>query len=213
MKKITRKNLRPFLEKYATDKNILEIGGGSVKGNHSYTDLFPNRHTFDIDPKREPDTIGDAHELPFEDSSFEFILCTEVLEHLHSPQKAIDEMYRILKPKGTLILTTRFIYPLHDVPYDYYRYTKYGLVYLFTAWNDIEIIPETDSFSAIGALIQRLGFQTKLRGGKITKISLYILAKLFDNLNWLLVEEYGDIQKNKSDDHILTTGYYIKVIK
>jgi SAM-dependent methyltransferase len=208
MKKITRKHLRPFLERYATNKVVLEIGGGRVNTNHSYQDLFPNRHTFDLDPLRKPDTIGDAHLLPFKDNEFEYILCTEVLEHLHSPQIAINEMNRVLKPGGTLILTTRFVFPIHDAPHDYYRYTEYGLKHLLQDWEMIELKAETQSFSAVGALMQRLAFQSSVRGGKATKAMLYILAWTFDHLNWLLMKEYGDIRRDVITSNNFTTGYY-----
>ena len=209
MKKITRKHLRPFLERYASDKVVLEIGGGRLSTNHSYQDLFPNRHTYDIDPTRLPDTVGDAHTLTFPDDSFEFILCTEVLEHLHTPYQAISEMRRVLKPGGTLILTTRFVFPIHDAPHDYYRYTKYGLRHLFKDWEIIELTAETKTMSAVGALIQRIGFQTDLRGGKFSKAVLYGLAWAFDHFNGLLIKEYGDIKKKEPDEDIITTGYYM----
>lgn len=213
MKKITRKHLRPFLEKYATSQVVLEVGGGKLSTNHSYGDLFPNRHTLDIDPKRLPDTVGDVHILPFPDSSFEFILCTEVLEHLHTPHQAIAEMSRVLKPGGTLILTTRFVFPIHDAPHDYFRYTTYGLQHLFKAWHITELIPETQTMSAIGALIQRVGFQSDMKGGKLSKAVLYSLAWLFDNLNSLLKVEYGDIKKERQETDIITTGYYLAAKK
>ena len=209
MQKITRKHLRPFLEKYETDKVVLEIGGGRLSTNHSYEDLFPNRHTFDIDPERLPETIGDVHSLPFEDESFEFILCTEVLEHLHTPHQAIAEMKRVLKSGGALVLTTRFVFPIHDAPHDYYRYTEYGLRHLFKDWDIIQLQAETQSFSAMGALFQRLGFQTNLKGGKFTKIILYGFAFLLDRLNWIIKEEYGDITKKSLTKNNFTTGYYI----
>ncbi len=209
MKKITRKHLRPFLEKYATDKVVLEIGGGRVSTNHSYEDLFPNRHTYDLDPKRLPDTVGDAHDLQFGNDSFDCVLCTEVLEHLHTPQKAIDEMKRVLRPGGTLILTTRFVFPIHDAPHDYFRYTKYGLQHLFRDWEMIELIPETKTMSAIGALIQRVGFQSDVKGGKLSKAMLYGLAWIFDHLNSLVKSEYGDIKKESLETDIITTGYYM----
>jgi len=211
MQKITRKHLRPFLEKYATDVVVLEIGGGRVHGNHSYEDLFPNRHTFDLDSKRMPDTVGDAHNLPFEDNSFKFILCTEVLEHLHTPHQAISEMKRVLQPGGTLILTTRFVYPIHDAPHDYFRFTKYGLEHLFSAWKITELIPECSTLSSVGALLQRVGFQTDVRGGKFTKAIIYFLAYLFDKLQWIVIKEYGDIKKSEVNKDIITTGYYMAI--
>jgi SAM-dependent methyltransferase len=213
MKKITRKNLRPFLERYATSKVVLEIGGGRVSTNHSYQDLFPNRHTVDIDPLRLPDTVADAHALPFEDNSFEYVVCTEVLEHLHTPTQAIAQMKRVLTPGGTLILTTRFVFPIHDAPHDYFRYTKYGLQHLFKDWEIIELSAETKTMSALGALLQRVGFQSTLKGGKITKLMLYGLAGIFDRLNWIIKKEYGDIKKERSEIDIITTGYYLAAKK
>ncbi len=209
MKKITRRYLRKFLEEHATKSEVLEIGGGRVNTNHSYEDIFPNRHTFDIDPKRNPDTIGDAHDLPFNDCSFENILCTEVLEHLHSPWVAITEMHRVLKPGGRLILTTRFVYPIHDAPHDYFRFTEYGLKSLFKEW-DIEVLTtETKTFSSLAALFQRVIFQTDVVGGKITKGFLYLVALLLERLDWLLKVEYGDIGKTSKVTNIITTGYYM----
>lgn len=213
MQKITRKNLEPFLARHATNDPVLDLGAGNVSTNHSYTQFFPNRHTVDIDPKREPDTVADLHRLPFEDASHNFIVCTEVLEHCHAPERAIAEMHRVLKPGGTLLLTTRFVYPLHDVPHDYFRFTKYGLEHLFRDWDIVELVPETETFSALGALVQRVGFQTTLRGGKFTKLLVYSTAKLLDALNWLLKKEYGDIGRTEPDDHIMTTGYYIAARK
>jgi SAM-dependent methyltransferase len=209
MKKITRKNLEKFLAQHATDVLILDIGAGNVSTNHSYTQFFPNRHTVDLDPKRQPDTVGDIHALPFDDNSQEVVVCTEVLEHCHTPQKAIDELRRVLKPGGKLILTTRFVYPLHDVPHDYFRFTKYGLEHLFAGWSAVTIVPETQTFSALGALVQRVGFQTELKGGRLTKMCIYGLAGLLDRLNGLIKAEFGDIGRTTKDTAIMTTGYYV----
>lgn len=207
--KITRAQLEPFLKRYRTDTLALDIGAGRVSTNHSYTEYFPNRHTVDIDPKRLPDTVADVHKLPFEDASYGVVLATEMLEHCHTPETALREMKRVLKPKGTLILTTRFVYPLHDTPHDYYRFTEYGLRHLFADMDIVELVPETATFSALGALLERIGFQTILRGGKLTKACVYSMAKICTHLNWLIKAEYGDIERSVPASHIMTTGYYI----
>lgn len=203
--KITRRNLESFIVRYATDTRVLDIGAGGS----SYHRHFPNRVTIDIDPARKPDVVGDAHKLPFADGEFKTVLCTEVLEHLKDPRLAISEMRRVLAPGGTLILTTRFVYPLHDTPHDYFRYTKYGLTELFTDWEIVELIPEVGTFSTIGVLLQRIGFQTKLRGGKFTKVFVYALAWFFDHMNWLVKEEFGDIKRTDMETDILASGYYL----
>lgn len=73
------------------------------------------------------DLIGYAEELPFADASFDTILCTEVLEHTRHPFQVLTELARLLKPGGHLILSTPFIYPIHEAPRDYWRFTVYGL--------------------------------------------------------------------------------------
>lgn len=209
LEKLTRPETRKFLATYATEERILDIGfGGS-----SYADFFPNRLTLDIDPARKPEVIADAHELPFPDDSFPAVLCTDMLEHTQRPHVVAAELMRVLKPGGTLILTTRFVYPLHDVPGDYFRFTKYALRMYFSSWEIIEERAELGDFSAIAALLQRIGFQTRLRGGKFSKLILYGVVWIFSKLDWLVKEEYGDISKTKKDANIVNTGVYIAVRK
>src|SRR3989344_2408900 len=118
LRKITRRNLDIFLEKHRFEGRILDVGAGGS----AYGKFFPNRVTVDIDFARKPDVVGDAHALPFKEEEFEMVLCTEVLEHLKNPSLALQEMKRVLKKDGLLVLTTRFVYPLHDTPGDYWRF-------------------------------------------------------------------------------------------
>lgn len=74
-----------------------------------------------------PLIFGDAQSLPIADNSFDTILLLDVLEHLPSPELAIKETLRVLKPGGTLILQVPFLYPLHDEPLDFHRWSKYGI--------------------------------------------------------------------------------------
>lgn len=203
--KITRKHLEQFLARHASKALTLDIGSGGS----SYGRFFPNRISIDIDPKRSPDVVGDAHDLPFSDEEFEMILCTEVLEHIKDPRRAITEMKRVLKSDGVLVLTTRFVYPIHDSPNDYWRFTKYGLEELFKEWEMIEFVSETEVFSTIAVLLQRIAFQTTLRLNKLTKLNLFIFAYIFNHLNFLVKNEYGDIKKGIQEKNIMSSGYYI----
>lgn len=76
------------------------------------------------------DVVGTAYETTLTDCSADVILCSEVLEHLEEPGAAFTEFHRVLKPGGVLLLTTPFIWPIHEQPRDFYRYTEYGLRYL-----------------------------------------------------------------------------------
>ncbi len=72
------------------------------------------------------DFCGDAGYLPIADSSVDTILCTEVMEHLPDPERAVSEFARVLRPGGTVIATAPFFYPIHD-SYDFFRYSPDGL--------------------------------------------------------------------------------------
>jgi SAM-dependent methyltransferase len=208
-KKITRRKLESFLESYQTEEKILDIGsGGSAYGR-----LFPNRLTVDIDPERNPEIVADAARLPFEDASFSFILCTEMLEHVPEPQVVIDELHRVLKPGGKMVLTTRFVFPLHDTPHDYWRFTKYGLLRLFKNWEVTELMPDTQAFSTVGVMLQRIAFQTRLVLNRPMKFLVFVLAWLFDKANGLLVEEYGDIKRSIRETDIMPSGYFVVATK
>ena len=205
IRKITRKNLEKFLAKYATSEKVLDLGSGGS----SYDRFFPNRVTVDIDPDRKPDIVADARSLPFKDGEFDFVLCTEMLEHVKNPFEVESEIRRVTVIGGTLVLTTRFLFPLHDTPHDYWRFTKYGLRNLFKEWEIIELVDETESFSAIAAILQRLQFQTILKANKVSKLFILVFIVVFDRINWLIKKEYGDIKRNKIETNIMSTGYYI----
>src|SRR5207244_743981 len=64
---------------------------------------------------------------PFDDGSIDSLMLTEVLEHLPEPGDALREAWRVLKPGGLLYVTVPMTWGLHYVPYDFYRFTRYGL--------------------------------------------------------------------------------------
>lgn len=202
--KITRNALNIFLEKHKSEKYTLDLGCK----NSPYSALFPNRTGMDIENGYGVDIVGDAHSLPFEDNKFDIVLCTEVLEHLHTPEKAVSEMKRVLSPNGQLILTTRFIFPLHDAPNDYFRYTKYGLKYLFRDWEITELVEEVDTVQTISVLFERLMLQTE-SSHKFFKIFWLFLRWLFPKLHFLIKKEYGDINRAREEKSILSSGYYL----
>lgn len=205
MKKFTRGQIDAFIRKHSTKGRTLNIGAGAA----AYSDLFPDLVTLDIDPERAPDVVGSAEALPFPDESFDQILCSEVLEHIEHPEVAVAEMYRVLHPGGTVIITTRFGFPVHDAPRDFWRFTPYGLRMLFSAFTVVAEQSENNSFGAIAVILQRLIFQSDFRGGKLTKAVLYLVALFFKNLSWLTRAEYGDIVRTTAVPVLLTSGVYL----
>jgi SAM-dependent methyltransferase len=78
----------------------------------------------------KPDILADAARLPIASSSVDTVVMLDVLEHLAEPGLAVSEAARILRPGGQCLIHVPFLYPLHDEPYDYQRWTRHGLQHL-----------------------------------------------------------------------------------
>ncbi len=83
--------------------------------------------------------------LPLESDFANSVVSFQVMEHLPEPQKFLFEAFRVLKSEGEIVITVPFMWHVHEQPYDYYRYTRYGLNYLFNkaGFNNIVILENT----------------------------------------------------------------------
>jgi SAM-dependent methyltransferase len=110
--------------------DILDLGCG----NSPYRKYLPTESSYipyDIDrANKGAQIIGSAIHLPFKDHSFDSVLCTQVLEHVDEPWTMMTEISRVLKARGRLVLSAPQAWRIHEKPYDYYRYTRFGLDYL-----------------------------------------------------------------------------------
>lgn len=73
-----------------------------------------------------PDVFADAQQLPFADGSIDAIACFEVLEHVPDPNAVVQEIKRVLAPGGVADMSMPFLYPVHDAPFDFQRWTSHG---------------------------------------------------------------------------------------
>jgi len=208
-RKLTRVTLDRFIARHATTARTLDLGAQ----NGPYAALFPNRLALDIVPGRGVRLVGDAQALGIRDEAFPSILCTEVLEHLPEPQRAIDEMWRVLEPGGQLVLTTRFLFPIHDAPHDYFRFTKYGLRHLLRRFEILELEEETDSVGTIAVLLQRLGMQARTLGRTPLRGVWLLAAQMMRPWSFLISDEYGDSRRLRRETGIMTSGYHVRCRK
>jgi SAM-dependent methyltransferase len=81
---------------------------------------------------KKPDLFFNGVNIPFEDKTFNGVLCTQVLEHVKDPNSLMKEIHRVLIPEGKIIVSVPFIYREHEEPYDYFRFSKFGLENLLT---------------------------------------------------------------------------------
>jgi SAM-dependent methyltransferase len=125
----------PYYEKVIrahAQGRLLDMGCGYVPLYETYRDLVSENICIDWDNITHVNPYLDhivdlANALPFESCSVDTVLLTDVLEHIPEPMNLICEIARILRPGGKLILGVPFLYWLHEVPHDYYRYTEFAL--------------------------------------------------------------------------------------
>jgi SAM-dependent methyltransferase len=91
----------------------------------------------------------DGRKIPFPDASFDYVLCTEVLEHADAPEILVAEMHRVLRPGGTLLATIPFSARVHYAPYDFQRFTRFGLQRLFAGFEHPRIDERGNDISVI----------------------------------------------------------------
>lgn len=108
----------------------------------------------------QADIIADINQrLPVADSVANTVVSFQVLEHLHEPQTMLDEAFRILREGGNIVLTVPFQWSVHEPPYDYCRYTRYGLEYMLAKAGFVDIeVQEVGGFWTMWFL--KLNYQT-----------------------------------------------------
>ncbi len=137
------RDLFPLIRQYAKGR-CLDLGAGKMAYRFILKPLVQEYISVDkYQCHSELDYQSDILKLPFEDNSFDTVFCSQVFEHIPQPWLAIQEINRILKKDGVLILTAPHLSYLHEIPNDFYRYTKYGFEQLAKEGNleAIKIIP------------------------------------------------------------------------
>lgn len=117
-------------------------------------------------------TLFDGEIIPFPDSTFDAIICTEVLEHVYNYQTLVDEMYRVSKPNAKAIITIPFSARYHYIPYDFFRYTPSALEKIFSKFSKVEITPRGTDVLSICAKIIVLFFRNLIPNTFIKVICL-----------------------------------------
>jgi len=143
-----------FAAGLAPGARILDAGAGDAP----YAELFGHCAYVTADWANSPheqaggsDIVASLDALPVKDASFDAVLCTEVLEHLRAPETVLAELSRVLVPGGRLCLTVPFVWPLHEEPYDFFRYTPFALRDMLRAqgFENVEVEPTSGYLSTL----------------------------------------------------------------
>jgi SAM-dependent methyltransferase len=120
--------------------NVLDVGGRL----QPYRELLPKSCRYwsvDLRPTALLSAVADAASLPFHESAFQLVICTQMLEYAPCPQQVINEIHRVLAPGGTLLLSAPSIFP-RDSEYDRWRFFPAAYRSLMSQFPDLEILPE-----------------------------------------------------------------------
>jgi len=211
-KKLSRKRVYSFLkQEFSTiesNSKVLNVGSSgeveSLLTEYSRENHFTVQF-FDIDETKSPDIVGDICDYNFEHSNvFDCVVMSAVLEHLHSPHLAIYNIHKALKPNGKLVITVPFIFPIHSRPYDYYRYTKYGLHFLLKKFQKVQVEERNSWSEAINVLFVRL----VMENSKAARISAPIIILFVFTMTPIAI-----LMAKIIPSDFLTTGYVVTARK
>lgn len=162
---------------------VLDAGAG----DGPYKSLFDHARYESADfeqvdkPYQKSTYVCDLKKIPVEDARFDFIVFNQVMEHLPEPKLVLTELYRVLKPGGKMIYTGPLFYEEHEQPYDFYRYTQFGLRYLLesTGYNIDRLDWLEGYFGTVGYQLNTMARYLPYKPKNIDKgIAGYVLAPI-----------------------------------
>jgi len=156
---LARYNLKKNIESLANNINgkTLDVGCGAKQ----YENMFKKTSDYvgieietELQKKRNiADYFYDGKKIPFDNESFDSILTFQVFEHIFEPKEFLSEIARVLKPGGHILITVPFIWDEHEKPYDFGRYSSFGIKYLFET-NNFQVIKYKKSTVGVECIFQ-----------------------------------------------------------
>jgi len=181
------KELKEAIKTFATGR-VLDIGCGNKPYESLFQDSTSDYVGCDVIQSNlnKVDVLAPANNIPLKDESFDTVFSTQVIEHVEDHQGLVNEAFRLLKPEGYFILSGPFCWPLHEEPYDFFRFTKHGFKYILekSGFEVIEIKANGGMWANAGlSLIHALDV-TRAKTFKMrVLISLYHRLKIKKKIN------------------------------
>lgn len=118
--------LAETVQAWPSGRTVLDVGGHKInkRGRFDITQYPLEVMVMNLTTEKQPDIQADGAQIPFPSAHFDYVICSELLEHVPHPPSVLEEIYRVLKPGGTCLITVPFLFHIHADPYDYGRYTE-----------------------------------------------------------------------------------------
>lgn len=160
----------------------------------------------------QADVVADLNKpLPIDDEAADTVVSFQVMEHLCEPQIMLNEAHRILKPNGTIIATVPWQWWIHEAPYDFFRYTPYGLKYLFEKAGFVDVVVESQSgFFTMWILKMNYFGLRFVRGPKPLRWLVKACLVPFWYIGQLLAPVLDKLDRNWAAE---TSGYFVTARK
>jgi SAM-dependent methyltransferase len=155
--------------------DVLEVGSRQMSGQEGFADIreYFKGHRFigsDYLDGKGVDMVIDVRKTGLPDGQFDIVICTEVIEHVDEPKSACQELFRILRNGGYLILTVPMNVRIHGSPNDYWRFTEQGVGKLLEQFEDkITISLGDPNFPRNVACLARKGIKLDEKPAKVLR--------------------------------------------
>jgi len=187
MRQENKEFLKRIIDKFPNNFRdpILEIGSFRVEGQEDFAnlrELFPGKKFVGVDMREGlgVDRVENVHSLRIPSNSVGSVICIDTLEHVENIEKAMSEMYRVLRPGGIIVIVSVMNFPIHDYPSDYWRFTPECFKKLLKRFDNV--IVEFDGDEKFPTGIYGAGIKTK----RYSAIHEIYVKSIYNFKNYLL---------------------------
>ncbi len=202
-----------YLEKYSKyyKGHLIDLGCGDAHYK-SYFLQFADKYTgvdwIKTQHNSKADVYSDLNDtIEIDDGAADTVVSFSVLEHLCEPQNFLNEAYRILKKNGYMILQVPWQWWIHEAPYDFFRYSPFGIKYMYekAGFRIIKIEATTGFFTTW--IVKMNYFSNRfIKGPKIIKIIIKTSLIPFWTIGQILAPYLDKLDRNWNAE---TQGYFV----